>query len=198
MSGRSWGEGEIERGWLCGETRTGGLDVGEDLVATGIEGGFDVESPEEANDTDPDGLRGEILTRAYPSAETETVVTLVECLCSDLFPVPGHEPLRLEGVSFRVEFLVVVDRPDVRNDGGFGGDSVALVEVLLDALVGCRYGGDGHPSTILGEQISSLVPLSLSYLNVSFTMATVYGRSLRCLNVGNRTPLAPKTLSISI
>ena len=137
MSGRSWGESEVERVRLRGETETGGLDVGEDLVAPGVEGSFDVEGPEQTNDTDPDRLRGKILTGARPSAETESVVTLVQCLCSNLLPVLRHEPLRLEGVSFRVEFLVVVDGPHVRDDVGVGRDSVTLVEVLLDALVGC-------------------------------------------------------------
>ena len=77
------------------------------------------------------------MTGARPSAESESVVTLVQCLCSDLLPVLRHEPLRLEGVSFRVEFLVVVDGPHVRDDVGVGRNSVTLVEVLLDALVGC-------------------------------------------------------------
>lgn len=133
----TWSESDVECVRLCGETETGGLDVWDDLVAAGVEGSFDVEGPEQANDTDPDRLGGEILTGACASAETETVVTLVECLCSELLAVLGHEPLWLEGGGFRVKFFVVVDGPDVRDNVGVSRDSVTLVEVLLEALVRC-------------------------------------------------------------
>lgn len=173
VSWRAGGEGDVECVWLCGETETGGLDVGNDLVAGGVEWGFDVEGPEEADDTDPDRLGGEVLARACTSAETEAVVALVECLCSDLLAVLGHEPLWLEGMGVRVEFLVVVDGPDVGDDVGVGGNSVSLVEVLLGAQVGRGDGGDGHPPFRFGEWGLLSALLSSTYLKVSLTTATV-------------------------
>jgi len=77
------------------------------------------------------------MTSRVPSSEAKAVVSLVERFRTEVAAISWHEPFRVEREGIRVEPLVVMNGPDVRDDICASGNSISFVDVILQALMRC-------------------------------------------------------------